>query len=58
MKKSKVPSGRYIVRCDGLKVGIYPNQKEAQVMADALQQRTPNGMTMKFTYEPEPVPAN
>lgn len=53
-----MPSGRWIVRCDGLKVGLCASQKEAQHMSEALQQKTPNGMTMKFTYEPEPVPAN
>jgi len=58
VSKSKMPSGRWIVRCDGLKVGLCASQKEAQHMSEALQQKTPNGMTMKFTYEPEPVPAN
>ena len=58
MKKGKVPSGRWIVRCDGLKVGLCEGEKEAKHMAEALQQKTPNGMTMTFTYEPESVPAN
>ena len=58
MSKSKMPSGRWIVRCDGLKVALCENEREAQIMAYALQRKTPNGMTMTFTYEPESVPAN
>lgn len=58
MKKGKVPSGRWIVRCDGLKVALCENERMAQKMADELQVKTPNGMTMIFSIEPESVPAN
>jgi 16S rRNA C1402 (ribose-2'-O) methylase RsmI len=58
VKKSKVPSGRWIVRCDGLKVALCEDKREAQKMADALQVKTPTGMSMQFSIEPEPAPAN
>jgi len=51
MKKVKAPSARWIVRCDGLKVGYADSEKEAQKMAEALGRETHGGFTMKFTYE-------